>query len=479
MIVAFLLLAPAALGWSPPRRLDPSAQAPVYSADAHGRFYALFARTHGSSFQLLFDRLGRRGGRGRGGERVDSASSPAGGDYSLALAPSGRGLAVWCSHGTSGSSPAVYAAVRTPGGRFGTPQQLAEPVPSSGVGDNCNTGAAAGPGGGLVAVWRRTGTPRNRLEAATVERGGSRFHAAERLDSKASGSNFPLTATVDAHGRATVAWLAHGQVMAARQSGSGAPFRITRAAGSACKFGPVPIRLATADDGRSVLLFGRCVGSGRHVLELARARAGGSFANTQRIVKTRFAESNLVMNRRGQLIVTWRSLNGHLFATPGNARSGARKRQQITPHGPTHYKPGVDTHAIAIDGRGHATIAWRQRSLRHHASVRVRKSNARGHFGGHVYAFGAPGAVGVDVAMNAGGDAAVAWDQPVKSHRRAVDRIVAITRKPTRAFELPQRVARGRIEPVGLLASSQSLLLTWVSQPNLAAFSSVGRFHGR
>src|SRR4051794_36882812 len=92
-----LALAPAAFGWTPPRKLDAAAQGPVYSADDHGRFYAFFARTKDANFRLFFDRLGRAGGR-RPGERVDvDGSAPAGGDYDMAMAPSGRGMAVWCS----------------------------------------------------------------------------------------------------------------------------------------------------------------------------------------------------------------------------------------------------------------------------------------------------------------------------------------------------------------------------------------------
>src|SRR3954452_5107957 len=90
--LALAIAAPAAAGWSSPRRLAPSAQAPVYASDAHGRFYALFAHTSGSTFRIKFDRLGRKAGRAEGGERVDTSAAPAGGDYTLALAPSGRGV---------------------------------------------------------------------------------------------------------------------------------------------------------------------------------------------------------------------------------------------------------------------------------------------------------------------------------------------------------------------------------------------------
>src|SRR3954470_13669343 len=82
-----LALAPAASGWTSPRKLDAAAKGPIYSADAHGRFYAFFARSDGSNFRLFFDRLGRSGGR-RPGERVDvDGSAPAGGDYDTAMAP--------------------------------------------------------------------------------------------------------------------------------------------------------------------------------------------------------------------------------------------------------------------------------------------------------------------------------------------------------------------------------------------------------
>jgi hypothetical protein len=474
-----LALAPTASGWTPPRQLDPAAQAPIYTSDSHGRFYAFFARVRGKDYRLFFDRLGREGGRGQG-ERADrDGSAPGGGDYALAMSPSGRAIALWCSAATSTSSPGVFAALRAPGGRFGTPHELAPRISSSGTGDTCSVTAAAGSKGGFVAVWRRTGSPGNRLEAATVAPGSGSFSAAQRLDSRATGRRFPTEAAVDARGRATVAWLARGRVFAARQDGVGSTFDVAPTPGGACDFGARPIRLASAEGGASVLLSGRCVGRGRHVLRMSRAKAGRAFGHTQRIGRTPYAESRLVANGEGDVLVTWRNGSGQLLASTGNTRRGIRHDQRLTPRGRAHYREGIDSHSSAISGTGRAVVAWRQRSLRPHATIRIRLSNAQGRFARHVTVFKAPGATGVDAAMNLHGDAGVAWNRPRRGGQ-SVDQLVAVTRMRGRLFELPpQVVVRGSVEPVGLLASSSSLLLTWVTQPGLKAVSSVGRFRGR
>jgi hypothetical protein len=479
LALAALAMAPAASAWTPPRQLGPAAQAPIYAADHQGRFYALYARARGRGFQLFFDRLGRGGGRGPR-ERVDTdATAPAGGDYAIAMAPSGRALAVWCTPATSDESPGVYAARRRPGNRFGPPQELAPRRASSGVGDTCSVDAAAGTGGSFVAAWRFTGSVGNRLEAATLGSGESRFGAAQELDARARGRRVPTETAVDASGRATVAWLIRGRVFAARQRTAGGRFAISAVPGRACDFGPRPIRLAGAASGRSVILFGSCAGRG-HALRLSRAAPGAPFARGKRLVRTRYEESRLVLNRSGDLLVTWRTGRGHLIAGRGSARRGVKRRQRLTPRGRTLYRPRIDTHSTAISRSGRAIVAWRQRSLRRRASVRIRISKANRRFRRRVTAFSAAGASGVDVTMNVRGDAAVAWNRPARGRRGVTDRILAVTRRRGRRFERrPEAIVRGTVEPVGLLASRSSLLMTWVTQPGLRAVSSVGRFRGR
>src|SRR4051794_14750060 len=119
-VLAMLTLAGPALGWSkPPRHLPSGAQAPIYAADATGGFHALFARpTTGPGYQLLYAEPGATA------TRVDTDGSPAGGDYALAVAPTGAAFAVWCTPASSSRSPGVYAAVRQPAGNFGRPQEL-------------------------------------------------------------------------------------------------------------------------------------------------------------------------------------------------------------------------------------------------------------------------------------------------------------------------------------------------------------------
>jgi hypothetical protein len=476
LALAALVLAPTASGWSPPRKLDRAAQAPIYAGDSSGRFYALFARPAGADYQLFFDRLGRGGGRGPS-ERVDEeGAAPAAGDYAMAMAPSGRAVAVWCSAANNSTSPGVFAAVRQPGGRFGPPQELAARVAGGGRGDGCETHAAAGTDGGLVAVWRRTGSTGNRLEAATIPADATTAGVPHVLDQRARGTELPVDAAVDDSGRATVAWLTRGRIFAARQAAAGGVVSIAPATGPACNYGPRPVDVDSAAGGASVLLYARCVRRNRHVLRLALARPGQRFRRTQRIARTPHAESRLVMNSRGRLVVTWRSASGHLFANRGAAKGGIKRPQRLTPRGRTRYRPGIDTHSSAISASGRAIVTWRQRSLRRDASVRIRLSDSRGRFSRRVTAFRAPRSVGVEAAMNARGDAAVVWNRP----RRGRDRIVAITRMRGRLFELPPNpVVHGQVEPTSLLASGRSLLLTWVSQPGLTAASSVGRFRGR
>jgi hypothetical protein len=477
LALAALVLAPSASGWSPPRKLDRAAQAPIYAGDSSGRFYALFARPAGADYQLYFDRLGRGGGRGPS-ERVDEeGAAPAAGDYAIAMAPSGRAVAVWCSAANNSTSPGVFAAVRQPGGRFGPPQELAARVAANGRGDGCETHAAAGADGGLVAAWRRTGSTGNRLEAATIRAGSTTAGAPQLLDDRARGTELPIDLAVDGNGRPTVAWLTRGRIFAARQASAGDAFTVAPATGSACNYGPRPVDVESAAGGASVLLYARCVRGNRHVLRIARAAPGERFRGAQRVARTPHPESRLVMNGGGRLLVTWRGGSGHLFATRGSAGGGiARRPQRLTPRGRMRYRSGIDTHSSAISASGRAIVAWRQRSLRRDASVRIRLSDSRGRFSRRVTAFRAPRSVGVETAMNARGDAAVIWNRP----RRGRDRIVAITRMRGRLFELPPNpVARGQVEPTSLLASGRSLLLTWVSQPGLAAVSSVGRFRGR
>jgi hypothetical protein len=220
------------------------------------------------------------------------------------------------------------------------------------------------------------------------------------------------------------------------------------------------------------------VGRGQHVLRLSRAAAGRKFGNAHPVGKTRYPESRLVANAAGKLLVTWRTNSGQLIASTGNAQHGIRHRQRLTPRGRTHYRAGIDSHSSAISASGRAVVAWRQLSLRRHASVHVRLSNSHGRFARHVTKFRAPGATGVDVAMNLHGDAGVAWNRPRPGG--GTDELVAVTRKTGRRFDQPPEVVvHGSVEPVGLLASSNSLLLTWVTQPGLNAQSSVGRFRGR
>jgi hypothetical protein len=284
----------------------------------------------------------------------------------------------------------------------------------------------------------------------------------------------PTEVAVDGAGRATVVWLRGGNLFAARQRRPGSGFAIA-GAGQACDFGPRPLRLATADSGRAVLMSGNCAGPG-HTLRLSRAAPGARFQSPRGIVRTPHEESRLVMSPGGRLLVTWRSRRGHLFAGRGSAGRGIKARQRLTPRGRTRYRPGIDAHSSAISRSGRAIVAWRQRSLRRRASIRIRLSKANGRFRRRVTTFRAPGASGVEVAMNARGDAGVAWNRP----GRRADRIVAATRRRGRLFELPpQRIVRGTVEPVGLLASGNSLLMTWVTQPELRAVSSVGYFRGR
>jgi hypothetical protein len=212
------------------------------------------------------------------------------------------------------------------------------------------------------------------------------------------------------------------------------------------------------------------------VLRLTRASAGAPFKSAQSLTRTPYAESRLVANPSGALVVSWRNASGQLVAGTGDVRRGVRHRQQIT-HGRIRYRGGIDSHSSAIAANGRAVVAWRQRSLRPGATVRIRLSDAHGRFSKHQSVFRAPGATGVNAAINARGAASAAWNHPRRGKNGLIDQLVSTTRVSGRRFRSPHKVVRGNVEPVGLLASGNKLLLTWVTQPDLDAVSSVGSLH--
>ena len=454
-----LSLAGPASAWTAPSRLAAGAQAPIYAADGQGGFHALFARpTTGPGYQLLYARPGGSA------VRVDTGSAPAGGDYALAAA-NGVVTAVWCSPASSQRSPGVYASTRRAGSAvFSPPIQLSAPAAGAGLGDSCAVEAVPVPDrpGLAIAVWHVTGSAGDALREATVSFSGA--SPARTLDHPAERA-LPMDLALDDSGRATVAWLTGGAVRAARQATPGGEFSVARVSGG-CAFGDDPVRVAADAAGNAVVLFSRCASRKRHVIELAHAAAGRAFGPAQRLVKTRFGDVGLVLSHLGRLGVTWRSVYGNLYASTGTAAKGVQRRQRLNV-APAHFRRGVDTHATAVDARGRIVVAWIQRSLEPHAVAVIRTSGASGHFGRSRKRVRAPRGTGARVAVDAGGDTAVAW-------RIGNDRIVATTRRRGHAFRRPRAVARGGIQAEAVVASGRNMLLTWLTRSLQPRFSRQG-----
>jgi hypothetical protein len=337
-------------------------------------------------------------------------------------------------------------------------------VSGAGIGDTCSVEAEpVGAHPGLaVAAWHLTGSTGNALRSAAIGAGGAGVY--RTLDSPPERA-LPMDLAVDTEGRAAVVWLTGGVVRAARQADPGGEFTVENVS-PACDFGRQSVRAAADTAGNAVVLFERCASRGRHVIELAHAQIGSPFGTPQRLVKTRFRDVGLALSSTGRLAVTWRSVFGNLYASTGTASQGIRRRQRLNT-APPRFRRGVDTHATAVDTRGHIVVAWIHRSLERNARALIRTSDASGHFGRSRKSLRAPRGTSAIVTVNGRGDTAVAW-------RVGGDRIVATTRRRGHAFRRPRTVARGGIQAQAILASGRNVLLTWLTRSLEPRFSRQG-----
>lgn len=267
----------------------------------------------------------------------------------LAIGPDGTTTVVWARSG--GSSWAVGASTRSPGGTFAPPEDLSGDGPDANIPQ-----VAVGQDGTTTVVWSRTSGATFVVQARTRPAGGA-FGPTVNV-SPSGRQDFVMGVATAADGATTVIWEeADGQnwtvYASTRPAGAafGAPVQLSATADHDAE--PVP-RLATGGDGTTTVVWNQYRG-GSWVVQASTRPAGGSFGPAVDLS----APSTLAPNPRvaassdGATTVVWalsedriqastRVLGG-TFSAPTDvsiATQGARRPQ------------------IAVSGGGEATVVW-------------------------------------------------------------------------------------------------------------------------
>jgi hypothetical protein len=337
-----------------------------------------------------------------------------------------------------GKAVELYAAVRDPGGAFGTPMRLGRAPIVNGAHDV----AVSGRGDALV-VWIQEAGERRRIAVAR-RAPGAPFGAAQGLTPwRPQGAyvGVPVAAALDPDGRATVAWARHRttdrfggdafsvQVASAPAGGGFGPVQVlTRGSREVAQMSLAAAAggaaLLAHDSDRVVRLFERAAGAP----SFGPARQLGTFAPED--ISAEATEPALALRDDGAAVVAWRNgvqvpavrlimraaagaFGPELEVAPGREDSGSM-RSSTTPEvgriiAPSDYEVRL---RLVLSDAGRVALAWvapralGDAPIAAHAVV----GTLAGGFGAPV-ALGSPtrGALGPAALLLPGGEPAVAW----------------------------------------------------------------------
>jgi hypothetical protein len=378
----------------------------------------------------------------------------------VAVDPAGGTAAVW-SEG-DGTTYSVRAAIRPSGGSFGAPVTLAAgsdtlPLPKVEV-----DGA-----GNAVAVWNRGADGDSIVQMASRPAGGS-FGPA--VDLSGPGRSFSPQIDLNAGGAAVVVWsrvvtLGEFVVQARTRAAGGsfgAPVDLSTGDGDLSQAGAPQVALNDAGD--AIVVWELFKGFSNSVIQAASRTAGGAFGAAVDVSSPSgedARDAQVALSPSGDAVVVWSHYNDFtiryarrpagadftgalpfLTDSAGNS-SGATvamdadgnalavwahhngtnlvAQSAIMPAGGVFGRPvdlsepGIEAYfpQVAVNGAGDAIAVWSGYSEQGGTVVQAAARPAGGRFGVPL-ALTAPGTGGdlVQVALNASGDAAVAWMRP-------------------------------------------------------------------
>jgi hypothetical protein len=355
----------------------------------------------------------------------------------LAVNANGDALAVW--QRSDGSNNRIQASFRPAGGSFGAPETLSEAGATS-----FEPQVALNDAGDAVVVWRREGSPQ-RIHAAFRPAGGS-FGAPETLSAEAGGGAFNAQVALDPAGDAVAVWQrSDGSDLRAqaafRPAGSGwdSPETLSAAGQSA----ELP-QVAIDSDGNALAIWHRFDGTDDRVQASFRP-AGGSFgaADTLSDAGQAAVRAQIAFDANGDALAVWQRFDGSDSRIQAASRPAGGSFGAVE----TLSDAGLDARAprIALDAAGDAAVAWRSDN-----DVQIRVRAAIRPAGG---SFGAPqtlsdagqDAGAVEVAIDPEGNALAVW---TRGHPDGDDRGQYALAPAGGGFEAPQTLS----EPGGGVA---------------------------
>jgi hypothetical protein len=362
---------------------------------------------------------------------------PGNGGVDVATDPQGNTIATWTHR--SGTSQIVQAAVRPPGGSFGSPQDLGTVEPESVLGILAPTpDVAVDAHGNAVVVWGHPLAAGHVIQAA-VRPAGGRFGAPIDLSDGSRDAVADPRVGISADGTATAVWTWNNGTHTVIQAATRPPGGAFPPAGAAPTLSDTAqsakdARVAVNADGDTVVVWTRS--NATNVIAQARVRpAGGVFADVVDLSATGrdASDPDVAIDPAGRATAVWLRWNG--ANTIAQARSLTAAGALDT--GVDEVSdPGVDAlvPSLALDPDNNAVAVWTGNRLTKGAS---RASRAT---------FGAPQTIsgpGQDnelpkVAIDSAGTAISVWSQSIvqiQSSRRpaggAFGGVEDVTPRPT------------------------------------------------
>lgn len=363
-LVAFIVLAAlavcaapagAAPAWLPPAPISPAGEEgtePQVAMDATGDAVVAwnhFAAVGGYEIVVL--------SRAAGGTWSAPARFPTGavaGNPQVAIGPTGE--AVVAFRNSRGAEAPVEVARAAAGGGWTAPTEISEAGRFT-----AEPTVAAGPGGGVTAIWRQSeGGGKYRVWEATRPPGGD--WSRPRAVSTAAEDTFSPRIALDATGGAVAAWEAEEAgtyfviKSAARTAGGdwGSPVALSPAEGFA--FTP---ELVMNPGGRAVLGWDQEDEGGYYVVDVTTFVPGTGWqlpAVELSNPKVSSAAPKLAIDERGDAVAAWPEGGGKLSVIRGSTMApggGWSLPTTITAPG----EMGGETD-VGLDARGEATVVW-------------------------------------------------------------------------------------------------------------------------
>jgi hypothetical protein len=333
---------PAGGAFGAPQPLDTNGDQPQIGMDANGDAMAVWV--NGVDGNLFFSRAAAGGAFAKGTELPGQTSHAV--DYSLAVAPSGEAICAW----RTGSTVSVARAA--PGAGFGSPQNFAVDNPSG-------PELAISPTGGALLAYEEIGD-HSILKAAVRPPGGT-FGTPQPVSPSDEDAE-DVSLALNEAGQGVVAW---SSLVALNQwkpeavfLAPGGDFSSVQVKDiAAITFGTGAIGAAIGPSGAVRAVWNSSDGSTESVLATT-APFGGPFdTSAQTLSTTLVAGPELAADAAGGAIAVWLDTDGTnnraaAAVAPAGQPFGAAKL--ISPPG-AHARNAV---RVAVDGRGNGVASW-------------------------------------------------------------------------------------------------------------------------